>query len=230
MGTIYGNKPISANGLVLCLDAASPKSYPGSGNTWYDISGQGRNATLYNSPTFSGGVMNLVAASSQYAAVPYNSDWKTLPYFTAEVIYMFPASTGAYVLCFDRSGGAGWNITGPGPAVYVAYGTNGAPYYTYSNYASFANLWQHDVMTIDNVAGNVNIYKNGTPYTNGTFTPGGTIGSVSTPLGIGARVSSLGAADSYSTCSIALVRFYNRVLTADEAAQNFNVTRGRFGI
>lgn len=32
---------IIRNGLVLCLDAANSKSYPGTGTTWSDLSGNG---------------------------------------------------------------------------------------------------------------------------------------------------------------------------------------------
>jgi len=39
---------IITNGLVLCLDAANSKSYPGSGTTWTDLSGNGNNGTLVN--------------------------------------------------------------------------------------------------------------------------------------------------------------------------------------
>lgn len=44
MGTHYSPKIINT-GLVLALDARNPKSYPGTGNTWYDISGKGNHAT-----------------------------------------------------------------------------------------------------------------------------------------------------------------------------------------
>lgn len=40
------------DGLVLALDAANPLSYPGSGTTWRDLSGNGNNGTLVNGPTF----------------------------------------------------------------------------------------------------------------------------------------------------------------------------------
>ena len=43
---------IVTNGLVLCLDAANTKSYPGSGTTWTDISGNGTSGTLTNGPVF----------------------------------------------------------------------------------------------------------------------------------------------------------------------------------
>jgi hypothetical protein len=40
MGIAYNPRTIT-DGLVLCLDAANPKSYPGSGTTWTDLSGRG---------------------------------------------------------------------------------------------------------------------------------------------------------------------------------------------
>ena len=40
----FGGPDIPTNGLVLALDATSERSYPGSGTTWYDLSGQGNNA------------------------------------------------------------------------------------------------------------------------------------------------------------------------------------------
>jgi hypothetical protein len=43
---------IVTDGLVLYLDAANQKSYPGTGTTWNDLSGNGNNGTLVNGPTF----------------------------------------------------------------------------------------------------------------------------------------------------------------------------------
>ena len=40
------------SGLSLYLDGANPDSYSGSGNTWYDLSGNGNNFTVYGSPFF----------------------------------------------------------------------------------------------------------------------------------------------------------------------------------
>ena len=54
MGIAY-NSRVVVDGLVLCLDAANTKSYPGSGTTWTDLSGNGRNFTWVSSPSFTGG-------------------------------------------------------------------------------------------------------------------------------------------------------------------------------
>jgi len=52
MATQYANGKIVTDDLVLALNAADKNSYPGSGTTWYDTSGNGNNFTLTNSPTF----------------------------------------------------------------------------------------------------------------------------------------------------------------------------------
>jgi hypothetical protein len=44
---------VTTNGLVLNLDPGNVLSYPGSGTTWTDLSGNGNNGTLTNGPTFS---------------------------------------------------------------------------------------------------------------------------------------------------------------------------------
>jgi hypothetical protein len=49
----YGN--IVKDGLILDLDAAKRDSYPGTGTTWNDISGNQNNGTLVNGPTFNSG-------------------------------------------------------------------------------------------------------------------------------------------------------------------------------
>ena len=43
--------PTISSASNLILDAASQRSYPGSGTTWYDLSGNGHNADIIGSPT-----------------------------------------------------------------------------------------------------------------------------------------------------------------------------------
>lgn len=47
----YGGQ-IVTDGLLVMLDATNPVSYPGSGTTWYDLSPNNNDFTLYNSPVF----------------------------------------------------------------------------------------------------------------------------------------------------------------------------------
>jgi hypothetical protein len=42
----------NSNGALLYLDAGQSASYPGSGTTWTDLSGNGRNGTLTSGPAY----------------------------------------------------------------------------------------------------------------------------------------------------------------------------------
>jgi len=46
-------KVTPSSGLVVHLDAGKKESYPGSGTTWYDLTGNNNHGTLTNGPTFS---------------------------------------------------------------------------------------------------------------------------------------------------------------------------------
>ena len=49
---VAGGPDMIENGLLLALDANDRNSYPGTGTTWFDISGNNRNFTLVNSPLY----------------------------------------------------------------------------------------------------------------------------------------------------------------------------------
>ena len=51
MSTVQSGKIVS-DGLVLCLDAANPKSYVSGSTTWFDLSGKNNHGTINNGVTF----------------------------------------------------------------------------------------------------------------------------------------------------------------------------------
>ena len=53
MAISYNVRPLT-DGLVLMLDPANPRSYSGTGTSWYDIGPNGYHATLINGPTYGG--------------------------------------------------------------------------------------------------------------------------------------------------------------------------------
>jgi len=61
----FGGGEIVTNGLVLALDAANVKSYPGSGTAWADKSGLNNNTTLTNGPTFNSGKGGYIVFDGQ---------------------------------------------------------------------------------------------------------------------------------------------------------------------
>ena len=50
---IVSSSNVVTSGLLLYLNATDGNSYPGTGTAWTDLSGNGYNGTLNNSPTFS---------------------------------------------------------------------------------------------------------------------------------------------------------------------------------
>ena len=64
---------IVKDGLVLDLDAAKLDSYPKTGTSWKDISGNGNNGTLVNVPTFnsSNGGSIVFDGSNDYVSTNY---------------------------------------------------------------------------------------------------------------------------------------------------------------
>ena len=56
------------DGLVLALDAANPKSYPGSGTTWKDLSGNGFDYTLIGTPTFENNAFTITESNGFQAS------------------------------------------------------------------------------------------------------------------------------------------------------------------
>lgn len=63
--SIHCNTVSPHSNMIMYLDAQNPRSYSGTGSTWYDISGNNNHATLYNSPTYGNGVFTF-NGSTQY--------------------------------------------------------------------------------------------------------------------------------------------------------------------
>ncbi|TWT98970.1 YDG domain-containing protein [Neorhodopirellula pilleata] len=70
------NGSIVRDGIVLWLDAGNGASYSGTGTTWYDLSGNGYDGTLYGNPTYNAGQRQFeLTSNAQYAqlgALPAN--------------------------------------------------------------------------------------------------------------------------------------------------------------
>ena len=62
--------PPVTRGLTLQLDPNNSSSYPGSGSTWYDISGYGADISLIGNPTYTSGTPSYFSfnGSNQYGS------------------------------------------------------------------------------------------------------------------------------------------------------------------
>jgi hypothetical protein len=222
---VYGGLDIITDGLVLALDAGSKKSYPGSGTTWKDLSGNGNTGTLTNGPTFNsvnggsivfdgvndyinfGNVPSVTLTGSSVSLeswVNYNlsqQDWKG-------IIYKANGNSTGYQLFIDSG-------------ERVAFGIITTTGFLRPN-AGFtlpANAWHHVVGSYD--GSNMRIYVNGILYN--TTAKSGNILASTTNLFVGMSFTS-----EEFPGYISVARIYNKGLTATEVLQNYNATKSRF--
>lgn len=235
MATQYSPKMVS-DGLILCLDAANRKSYPGSGTTWSDLSGNGNNGNLIGGPTFSnsnGGVI-VFDGSNDYVSIANSTSLRPSTEVTIECVIR-PASTpGGWTQIFGYGGG-GSNYQLGNYLVFLETGTtivrglarvNNTEYRCNTNYTAPVNTYTFITFTMK-TGDAIRSYFNGvaditTSLPAGTFTYLGTTG----PYEIGYP----GAGGSWLIGEMPFMKVYNRALTPQEILQNFNATRSRFGI
>lgn len=229
MALIHGaQEPLGVrDGLVLYLDAANARSYPHSGTTWFDRSGNGNNATLINGPTFTSsnsgsilfdGTNDYMSVNISCSRTFYSIDWWARPTAVSnydQAIMMNSTGTaGSYWQGFtthtDSSGTLYIGTTTGSRATAGGIYTNGS--------------WINLTWTFNN--GVATLYRNGS-----------LVGGVSLSVhGADFTLLQIGAGPGFGEGTVfdgncALLRLYsNKVLTAAEVLQNFNALRGRFGI
>lgn len=208
------------NGLIMHLDAANSKSYPGSGTAWYDLSGVGNHATLYNSPTFAttnGGLLNFDAVND-YAKVNNTGILPTTAY-TKMAWFRPETGTSNNIISGGNNDHAFWMGS---TSTTLQAGHNGSWAIVSYSPGNMLNRWWHGAVTFNTTTGWV-LYLNGVQVaTNSAVTPFGGPADV--------RISAYGDSSNLFDGDIPVAQVYNRVLTAAEVAQNFNAYRGRFGI
>lgn len=230
MAEIYG-PTIVRNGLVLLLDAADKKSYPGSGTTWYDISGNSNLGTLTNGPTFNSGNRGSIFTDG-------TDDFVTTTYFgSATDNYTFSAwfknddySENKFILSRGRDGfGNGWSlyniVRSDGRAaigvVPTSPSTVGISVESISTIS--LNTWYY-ITGIWTAGVSLQVYVNGILDNTTTSVAGKTILRSSSYGWVLGTISSGNFTSGYT----AACHIYNRVLTSKEILQNYNATKTRF--
>jgi hypothetical protein len=225
----YAGPEIVNDGLVLCLDAANSKSYPGSGTTWTDLSGNGNNGALVNGVGYSGDNLGSLSFDgvNDYATISFNSVFNvTSNPFTVIVWNKKNTSTNGFngLITADTAGDNTWKI----------YKDNGQTYYrcrTGNTILVFPNY----------VIGQWHMYaftKSGSTLTN--YFDGDLVGSnfsasnpvsFSNSLAIGSyRLNDAQSGSYLMEQNFSAISFYTRALSASEIQQNFNATRSRYSI
>lgn len=228
MGIAY-NTSIVRNGLVLHLDAANTKSYPGSGTTWYDISGKGNHGTLTNGPTYNSGnlgylnfdgtddYVNLTSAS----LLPVGTSDRTIvafvrtpTSFTDPYLHVIHWGTAAqdqsFGLAIFSNGGLNTHpwVGAPSQGTVVT-NTDYCLAVSYTHLGTLHKFWINGVSQGAGVSRAINT---------GT-----------TEARVGTRISTP-TEDWGPNGRIYNVLVYNRSLSNNEIVQNYEAYRGRYGI
>jgi hypothetical protein len=215
---------VVTNGLVLALDAANTKSYPGSGTTWNDLSGNNYSGSLINGPTFSsnnGGCIVFDGVNDHVSVSSLNLQQN----FTLEGWFNQNVLNGFSMF--------GQGTTALNQGLHIWYVSN-----TSIRFGMFSNDTDFIVSTsTGNWYNMVFTYNNSSPYTkqmyiNGVVRSGTQLQSQSAYAGSG--ILRLGATYStggnYGNGSYAGMKMYNRILSASEVLQNYNAQKSRFNL
>jgi hypothetical protein len=223
-----GGPHIVTEGLVLHLDAANTKSYPGSGTTWFDKSGNANNGTLTNGPTFSslnGGSIILDGVNDYGKSTNINPTGNR-PVTVSVWSNILTNQSGDRGLFLYGRAGTLFNVGGiyyRNSDNFVRFTTWGGVNQDYATgFIKDFNVWHHWVMTYSSTL--VTVYRDGVIDPNGNQVR--TLNFSLTDLEIaGTTFTSL-----FMNCNIAQTSVYNRALTAEEILQNYNATKSRFNL
>ncbi len=226
----FGN--LVTSGLVLDLDAAKLVSYPGTGTTWFDISGNGNNGTLTNGPTFTG--------IGKQAAIVFDG---TDDYVLLSNTFMADAPAGTFDIWFNLSTTSGSSYSGVSNILIGkpsspdnAFGFSPSTSKLMFRLGNVTNLtssvsantgsWQSAQGVWDSTK--MSIYQNGSPVASVTVSGSTWYGGTSYNTVLGRNYT--GQAAGSFTGQQGNVKIYNRSLSQFEIWQNFNAFKGRYGI
>jgi hypothetical protein len=231
------------SGLTLCLDAANPKSYPGSGTTWTDLSGNGNNGTLVNGVGYSGDNLGSLVFDgvNDYVNSNYFPNLSPGDSYSHSVWFKTTSATvgdnGSNRLIEARDSSksgnpliaSGVNFSASNTLFFLVRGSNGIRRdIVVSNISVNDGVWrQVHFQILSN--GHTQIYLNGESL--GQNTSG-----VDTNINLSDRFLAIGARNLEGNISanfngnIAQVSIYNRALTASEIQQNYNALKSRYGL
>lgn len=223
--------PIIPDGLLLNLDAGSLLSYAGSGNSWFDTSGNNNTVVLYNGPTYSGSGVSasiLFDGVDDYGIIADKSSLRLSSIGTLNCWVKFNNTSNKVVVSkgnvySDKDAFGIYTYNTQGLVGEVADNTTFNQVSTNSSFAS-TNTWRMTSIVWDGSWLNF--------YINASFV--GKIKQTVTPNTIGFPFVIAGngntTINTFASANISNVQLYNRALTASEIYQNYDALRTRYGL
>ena len=233
---IFRGPNIVTSGLALYLDSANTKSYPGTGTTIQDLSGKVNTGTLVNGVGFN-------ASNNGSLVFDGVNDYVITPSYSSITSVNTPHSMISWIYSTSNVGASGilnigeWDDDNYASGIILLNGVfywswNGAPdwivpegYNISSGYAIDLNTWYH--LSISRSSTAINLYVNGILVKSESNGEAGDI--LPGPIMIGIS-SQGGVLQGYFPGRIATAQLFERELTAVEILQNYNATKGRFGL
>ena len=233
----YRGPNIVTNGLVLNLDAANVKSYPGSGTTWRDLSGNNNTGTLINGPTFSSanGGSIVFDGTNDYVATPIQnldrpctfSTWVNFNNLTGFQTLIGQDTSASIIrgrFYFQKAGATSgglilnvvnFSIVLSSNSIVIANAINPVVTNQWYNYSA--------VLTTTTLA----LYENG--ILQNTVNDSNTFLTPNTTITLNAGYYNNSIVD-YINGKSSSFQIYNRALSASEVLQNYNATQARFNL
>ena len=240
-GTYYASEfnenivDIVRDGLVLNLDAGNTASYSGSGTTWNDISGNGRNFTWINTPSFTSiGSSSYFSTSGNRSIGPASNSFgiNNTSGYTIFVVCkqnsLVESSAFKFYGSVSFTRGITAHLTWNDNTVYFDQGGCCSSSQRTEIASGGANTWNIWVFRRLSNSSERSIIKNGTTLATNT--------AAAANIDLNSTGVDLGSSDEYGGNSSAwnaqLNSFivYNRGLSDGEITQNYNVLAGRFGL
>ena len=225
----YNNGPkIVTDSLILCVDAGNPKSYPGTGTTWTDLSSIGNNMTLLDGNTFTtnnGGGIESNGDSDGNIYRTNTSSLSSFVYATGFTISMWHQSSSYsdYAMLCSKVSSDNWD---DGFGMFYESGDVKAFVRDYTIAVSFGAF----TSSITNwcftyASGVTRVFKDGRLVNSGTNTV------LSNPFNINASLTVNNSSTGNYPLNATIYNFtvYNKALSAVEVLQNYNALKGRFG-
>jgi hypothetical protein len=221
--------PVTSN-LRLYYDPSNPSSYPGTGTTINDLSGNGLNGTMsnitYTSPYFTyNGTSSQVSVADNVLLEPGSGDW------TMEVWVNQSVLGNDVVLGKFNNGGLSANVSYSIRTTNTTYYTqigNGIGVVNSTNYTGTIGTWYQLVYVFTNVASNtLQTFVNGVSIGSAAHSLASVLNSVN-PLYIGSYNG--GEYPQWFDGKIGITRLYDASLTSSQVLQNFNADKSKYGL